>query len=142
MQQNAARLGFSMGNIPGRMILMGAGPVALPILSLSFDSQAALEEDPNLAVVLKVVLTLDVPQVPSDQEPFPKMCQLANDLAQSMEAALIDDNENPLSDKAFQAIAQDIQKLYQASNSETWRPVVRKLVVCSVEIPHGGGHGV
>ncbi|MEY2621852.1 MAG: hypothetical protein RIT26_1672, partial [Pseudomonadota bacterium] len=70
VQQNAARLGFVPGVIPGRMVIAAPEVGLPPILGLSYDPQAALADDPTQAAVRKVVLALDVPQVERQQEPF------------------------------------------------------------------------
>ena len=41
-----------------------------PVLVLSFDAQAALEEDPQRAAVRECQLSLDVPQTAAAAEPF------------------------------------------------------------------------
>ena len=61
VQQMAARLGFVPGAIAGRLVL--PGPIAhVPLISLSFDTQAALADDPAQAAVREVSLALDVAQ--------------------------------------------------------------------------------
>ena len=47
VSQNAARFGFVAGVLPGRMVLPGSAAGQAPILSLSFDPQAAMAEDPE-----------------------------------------------------------------------------------------------
>ena len=112
VQQNAARLGFVAGVIPGRMVIAAPEVGLPPILGLSFDPQAALADDPTQAAVRKVVLTLDVPQVHRQEQPFPRMCQVARELARVMDGAITDDDGRPLSDAALQAIDRDLQTLY------------------------------
>jgi len=112
VQQNAARLGFVAGVIPGRMVIAAPEVGLPPILGLSFDPKAALADDPTQAAVRKVVLTLDVPQVHRQEQPFPRMCQVARELARVMDGAITDDDGRPLSDAALQAIDRDLQTLY------------------------------
>ena len=55
-----ARLGFVAGAIPGRMVLAASLPGHPPVLGLSFDTQAALADDPGAAAVRVLQLSLDV----------------------------------------------------------------------------------
>ena len=64
IHQHAARLGFVAGVIPGRMVLPSPVQGLPPVLSLTFDTQAAMADDPALSAVRDCVLSLDVPQVP------------------------------------------------------------------------------
>jgi hypothetical protein len=112
VQQNASRLGFVPGVIPGRMVI--PAPVAghPPILDLSFDSQAALADDPSLSAIRQLTLTLDVPQVDRQEEPFARMCFVATELARIMDGQVTDDHAQPLSQSAIQSIQQDLHVLY------------------------------
>ncbi len=112
VQQNASRLGFVPGVIPGRMVI--PAPVAghPPILDLSFDSQAALADDPSLSAIRQLTLTLDVPQVDRQEEPFARMCFVATELARIMDGQVTDDHGQPLSQSAIQSIQQDLHVLY------------------------------
>ena len=130
VQQNAARLGFVAGVIPGRMVISAPEIGLPPILDLSYDSQAALADDPTQAAIRKVVLTLDVPQVDRHQEPFPRMCQVARELARAMDGSITDDDGRSLSDAALQAIARDLQTLYDtldARDLSAGSPQARRL---------------
>jgi hypothetical protein len=130
VQQNAARLGFVAGVIPGRMVIAAPEVGLPPILGLSFDPQAALADDPTQAAVRKVVLTLDVPQVHRQEQPFPRMCQVAQELARVMDGAITDDDGRPLSDAAWQSIDRDLQTLYDtldARDLSAGSPQARRL---------------
>ena len=130
VQQNAARLGFVPGVIPGRMVIAAPEVGLPPILGLSYDPQAALADDPTQAAVRKVVLMLDVPQVDRGQEPFPRMCQVAAELARAMDGAITDDDGKPLSDAALQAISRDLHSLYDtldARDLSAGSPQARRL---------------
>ena len=48
--------------VPGRLVLPAAEEGAPPVLTLTFDAQAALADDPRSAAVRDVTLSLDVPQ--------------------------------------------------------------------------------
>ena len=130
VQQNAARLGFVAGVIPGRMVIAAPEVGLPPILGLSYDPQAALADDPTQAAIRKVVLTLDVPQVDRHQEPFPRMCQVASELARVMDGTITDDDGKPLSDAALQVISRDLQQLYDtldARDLSAGSPQARRL---------------
>jgi hypothetical protein len=130
VQQNAARLGFVAGVIPGRMVIAAPEVGLPPILGLNFDPQAALADDPTQAAVRKVVLTLDVPQVHRQEQPFPRMCQVAQELARVMDGAITDDDGRPLSEAAWQSIDRDLQALYDtldARDLSAGSPQARRL---------------
>jgi hypothetical protein len=109
VQQNAARLGFVAGAIPGRMVLPG---VHVAILGLSFDSQAAMAEDPEQTALREVTLALDVPQVGRSEQPFARMCEAALALATAMDGVIMDDNGSRIRAEAMEVIHADLEKLY------------------------------
>ena len=112
VQQQAARLGFVAGVIPGRMVLPVSQPGDLPILSLTFDTQAALSDDPAQAALHELTLSVDVPQVPRAERPFERMREAAQVLAQSMDGVITDDRGQPIRDEALDGIARDLESLY------------------------------
>lgn len=112
VQQNAARLGFVAGVIPGRMVIPASSAGLPPILDLSFDSQAALADDPSLSAIRQLTLTLDVPQVDRHEEPFARMCFVATELARIMDGQVTDDRGQQLSQPAIQSIEDDLRALY------------------------------
>jgi hypothetical protein len=114
IQQHAARLGFVAGVMPGRLVLPAAVQGLPPVLSLTFDTQAALAEDPALSAVRECVLSLDVPQVPREDQPFERLCQAAHLLAEHMDGIVTDGGGQALADAVLQQIGQDLQQLYQA----------------------------
>jgi hypothetical protein len=111
VQQNAARLGFVAGAIPGRMVLPGVqgGP---PVLGLSFSTQAALADDPAHSAIREVTLSLDVPQVPRSEQPFVRMRDAAIALAASMDGMITDDDGRVIPPEALDAIGADLEQLY------------------------------
>ena len=70
VQQHAARHGFVPGVVPGRLVLPAGDEGAPPVLTLTFDPQAALADDPNQAAVRDVTLSFDVPQTDPQPSPF------------------------------------------------------------------------
>ena len=60
-----------------------------------------------------ISLLLDVPRAPGGTASFRATVLLAQRLSQSLNAAIIDDNGNPLGDRAFDAIATQLAALYR-----------------------------
>ena len=114
IQQHAARHGFVPGVVPGRLVMPGAEDGAPPVLTLTFDSQAALADDPNLAAVRDVTLSFDVPQTEPVRQPFAAWQASARALAQSMDATLVDDDGRMLGTESFAAIGNELGRLYAA----------------------------
>ena len=110
--QNAAWLGFVAGAIPGRMVLPAAERGGAPLLGLAFDTQAAMAEDPEQTALREVTLSLDVPQVPRDEQPFVRMCESATALASSMGGVVMDDNGHVITSAAMDVIGNELQQLY------------------------------
>ena len=104
--QNASRLGFVAGVIPGRMVLPASAEGMAPLLVLSFDSQAALAEDPAQSAIRDLSLHLDVPQVERGEQPFERMREAAMALAQTMDGVVTDDNGQPLAPQTMDVAAR------------------------------------
>ncbi len=130
VHQHAARLGFVPGVIPGRMVLPIVSPQAQPILSLSFDTHAALAEDPAQAALHMLTLSVDVPQVPRSEQPFARMREAADFLARAMDGVLTDDHGQPIRPESLDAIAADLESLYDtldARDLSAGSPQARRL---------------
>jgi hypothetical protein len=112
IQQHASRHGFVAGVVPGRLVLPSADEGAPPVLTLTFDSQAAFAEDPNKAAVRDVTLSFDVPQTDPKAEPFIAWQASAQALSLGMDAAIVDDAGKPLSPEGFAAIGRELDQLY------------------------------
>jgi len=112
VQQHAARLGFVPGVIPGRMVLPSGQAGAPPILVLSFDTQAALAEDPTQAALRDLILSVDVPQVPRSDQPFVRLREAAAALGQSMDGVLTDDRGQLIGVDTLDVIGADLETLY------------------------------
>ena len=136
--QHAAKLGFVAGVMPGRMVLPAplaassapAGTVAAPILTLEFDTQAALADDPNQSAIRELALGLDVPQVSRAEQPFVQMRAVAQALAQEMDGVVTDDNGQPLPAEAMDAIGAELETLYDtldARELSAGSPLARRL---------------
>ena len=113
IQQHAARHGFVAGVVPGRLVLPAAEEGAPPVLTLTFDSQAAFADDPSRAAVRDVMLSFDVPQTDPQADPFVAWQASAQALALGMDAAIVDDHGRPLSPEGFAAIGGELKQLYQ-----------------------------
>lgn len=130
IQQCAARHGFVPGTLPGRLVLPAAEEGAPPVLVLSFDPQAALEEDPQKAAVRECQLSLDVPQTAAVAEPFPAWHNAARKLADDLAAEVVDDYGEPITVHAFAAIDQELAQLYaqlEARDLAAGSPAARRL---------------
>lgn len=130
LQQCAQRHGFVPGVLPGRLVMPGAEDGSPPVLVLAFDPQVALADDPAVAALRTVQLSLDVPQTPADGEPFPAWHQAARLLAADMDATLCDDAGRPITLQAFVGIGDDLKQLYQALESRdlaAGSPAARRL---------------
>jgi hypothetical protein len=114
IQQHAGRHGFVPGAVPGRLVLPSADAGAPPVLTLTFASQAALADEPDLAAVREVTLAFDVPQTDPGVEPFAAWQASAQALALGMDAAVVDDKGQTLAPQSFASIGGELGQLYEA----------------------------
>jgi hypothetical protein len=114
LQQHAARHGFVPGVIPGRLVLPSTEEGAPPILTLTFDAQAAFAEDTNQSAVRELTLAFDVPQTAPEHEPFLAWRAAGEALAQALDAHIADDAGNALPPQAFDSIGKELARLYEA----------------------------
>lgn len=112
VHQNAARVGFIAGAMPGRLVLPAAQPGVAPILGLSFSTQAALADDPAQSAIRDVTLSLDVTHVPRSEQPFVRMRDAALALAASMDGLITDDDGRVIPPEALDVIGSDLEHLY------------------------------
>ncbi|MBK9571594.1 MAG: cell division protein FtsZ [Rhodoferax sp.] len=112
VQQNAAHMGFVVGAMPGRMVLPASSVGLPPVLTLSFDPQAALAEDPAQAAVRELTLALDVAQVARSERAFVRMREAARDLAKAMDGVVTDDKGQPLAWDDMDVIGYELETLY------------------------------
>jgi hypothetical protein len=130
VQQNAARLGFVAGIIPGRMVLPTSEAGLPPILGLAFDTQAALADDPAQSAIRELSLSLDVPQVDRGEEPFRRMREAAATLAREMDGVVTDSDGQLLRDETMDVIGADLEQLYDtldARDLAAGSPLARRL---------------
>jgi len=112
--QEALRQGFVAGPLPGRLVLPAALPGGAPVLSLQFDSQAAMADDPEQSALREVQLTLEVTHVPCEEKAFERLRQTAAALSQTMDARLTDDAGQPLTEATLNGIGADLERLHSA----------------------------
>jgi hypothetical protein len=117
IHQHAARLGFVAGVIPGRMVLPAAVQGAAPILSLVFDTQAAMADDPALSAIREFTMSLDVPQISRTDAPFRLLRNASNMLSQAMDGVVTDGGGRILNESQLDSIALDLEQLYDALDS-------------------------
>lgn len=130
VQQSAARFGFMPGAIPGRLVLPANGAGGPPLLGLSFSTQAALSDDPAHSAIREVVLSLDVPHVARNEQPFVRMRDAAITLAASMDGLITDANGHVIPAEALDAIGSDLEHLYDtldARDLSAGSPQARRL---------------
>ena len=114
IQQHARRHGFVPGVVAGRLVYPSTEEGAPPVLTLTYDSQAALADEPDRAAVRDVTLAFDVPQTDASVEPFKAWQAAAQALAVGMDAEVVDDDQRPLSTPGFEAIGGELGALYAA----------------------------
>lgn len=114
IQQHAARMGFVAGVIPGRMVLPATQVGLPPILSLAFDTQVAMADDPALSAIREFTLSLDVPQIAREDLPFERLREAARMLAADMDGIITDGDGQILGDAVQDQIAGDLRQLYDA----------------------------
>ena len=78
IQQTAARLGFVMGSMAGRLVIPASGIGLPPVVSLNFDTLTALADDPTQSALRQITLGLDVAQVDRSEKPFERLRELAD----------------------------------------------------------------
>lgn len=114
IHQHAARLGFVPGAIPGRMVLPAAVQGLPPVLSLTFDTHAAMAEDPELSAIRSFALSLDVPQTARQEQPYVRLREAAVALAGQMDGVVTDGEGQVLGEATLDQIGLDLQQLYDA----------------------------
>jgi hypothetical protein len=103
--------------MPGRMVLPSSTPGMPPVLSLNFDTQAALSDDPEQSALRSMDLALDVPQVDRGEQPYPRLRDVAIAMAASMDAMISDAEGRMISRDAMDAIGSDLEHLYDMLES-------------------------
>ncbi len=112
--QQAGLHGFVPGAVPGRLVRPSATEGAPPLLTLAFDPQAALADEPEQSIVRDATLAFDVPQTERDADPFALWQSSAQALARDLDAAIVDDNGQPITETGFAQIGGELGRLYDA----------------------------
>ncbi len=112
--QHASRLGFVPGALPGRMVLPSTQPRTVPLLVLQFETQVALADDPELAVLREVRLILEVTHVPRQERPYQHLREVSAALAASMDGWVTDETGQLLDTAALDRIGDELELLYRA----------------------------
>lgn len=127
----AGQVGFQAGSLPGRMVLPAAdGSQERPVLTMVFDTQVALAEQPQDMTLRRLRLVYDVAHVPTAERGYERMCQVAQALLEPMDAELVDDGGQVLSASALAQIGHDVEQLCQALAERALTPgsrVARRL---------------
>lgn len=117
IEQHAAALGFVHGAMPGRLQLPSTVAGHAPLLTLTYDAQAAQASNLDQTAVHELWMSLDVPQVPRSEEPFEKLREVVQALCENMEGMLCDQNGRQLLPQVFDPIQADLDKLYDKLDS-------------------------
>jgi hypothetical protein len=115
VQQVAQRASLKAGAVPGRWVLPADEDGAPPVLVLAVEAQAALaaaDGAPQGIAVREAWLSLDVPQTPAAVEPFPAWHLMSKQLCDELDATACDDQGQPITLHAFDAIGREIDALY------------------------------
>jgi hypothetical protein len=112
IQQTAARLGFVMGSMAGRLVIPASTSGLPPVVSLTFDALAALADDPTQSALRQITLGLDVAQVDPSEKPFERLREVADALAHEMDGLVTDDKGAALSPEGMTVIAAELEQLY------------------------------
>ena len=115
--QQASHHGFVPGVLPGRLVMPSDEDDAPPVLTLHFDPQAALSDDPNQAALRELTLGFDVAQTDAAKAPFAAWQASAIGLASDLDASLVDDRGQPLTLEGFAFIDAELVRLHEALQS-------------------------
>jgi hypothetical protein len=111
LQQAAAANGFTAGMVMGRMVHLSKDGAAL--LSLQFDPQAAMAEDPNAQALNSARLVLDLPHVAEHHRPLSELRHAATALALKLEADVTDEDGRPLAEDTWAKLEAQMRSLYR-----------------------------
>ena len=107
----AAANGFSAGMVMGRMVHLSKDGTAL--LSLQFDPQAAMAEDPNAQALSSAKIVLDLPHVAEFQRPLSELRHAATALALKLDADVTDEDGRPLGEATWGQLEAQMKGLYR-----------------------------
>ena len=109
---------------------------APPVLGLTFDTQAALADDPAQSAMRELTLSLDVPQVDRSEQPFERMREAAAALARD-DGRRRHRRRRPAAraTRPWTRSAPSSSSSTTRSRRATWRPARRWRGACSAEAP-------
>lgn len=113
IQQVANRHGFVTGSLPGVFVVLAAQADAPAVVTLAYDTQVAMSDVAASAGLRQISLTFDVAQHSVDDAPFALWQRLSLELANELDAVILDDTGQTVGAAQFAAIEQDLQGLYQ-----------------------------
>jgi hypothetical protein len=133
IQEHARRHGFVNGMVPGRLVYPAADEGAPPVLTLTFDSQAALSDEPDVAAVRAVTVSFDVPQTDRTAEPFAAWQASARRSRSAWTPTSSTTTGGRSMPMASRRSAASSASSTTRSRRATWRPVRRRLGGSSAE---------
>ena len=113
-----------------RLVLPASEQGMPPVLGLSFDTQAAMADDPAQSALREVILSLDVAQVARSERPYVRMREAVGALAQAMDGVVTDANGQPITSGAMDGIGSELEQLYDtldARDLSAGTPLARRL---------------
>lgn len=98
------------GFLRGDVHLAWMSDSGLPRFTVLFDGVPAAEAQADN--VSRLDFVLDVPKSPADEQAFSRMATVGRDLAQRLDAVLLDDQGRPLPDHADDSIDEQLHAIY------------------------------
>jgi len=133
IQQSAAPQGFVIGAMPGRLVLPVQAPGLPPMLTLGYDAQAAMSDEPERSALREVSLALDVPQVARSEQPLARLREVARQLCDAMDGVLCDPNGQPIPAMAMSRSPPTWSNSTTSSTSTICLPARRSRGACSAD---------
>lgn len=105
----ALALGWQQTARGSRLVLPGQDGPILHLQLVAADGKDAVEADPRA-----LALGFDAPQVAEQEQPFSKLCEMSESLAEALDGVVTDDQGHVLTPAALDAIGAELQTLYTA----------------------------
>lgn len=115
--QQAERVGFLPGAIPGRMVLPAQDSSSGPLAVLQFEILAALDEDPDQSALLEFDLLFDISRSARSENPYARLLEAAQALEIAMEGRLTDERGVPLDARVLDQVSGELEALYDQLDS-------------------------
>jgi hypothetical protein len=84
------------------------------LLTLNYDAQAALADDPEQSALREIELQLDVPLTRREEQPFARLREVLQRLGQGMDGQVTDPEGRLVPDEVMGGIERDLEQLYTA----------------------------